>query len=601
MTSFTREQLHGYTHRIEALIGMDPQVAFGLLRTCVASAPIFLAQTTPPLLTHELFEEFDNKMVECAWRLLTLPGHEELVCDDTRRERARQRLGLPIRQRGVGIAPVSLRHALAYFSSVAACVATDEKLAGLIQGLERFAADTHTRVLQVLGPTSHLTQAVEPIICRTDPQVLLRPQYFMELLANRDDARLQRALTHAAQAVRAQTLLHELSTRSGMEAEHDLIAACSADRSARIFAAPLSDRYNRLTPFEFVCWTRRFLQLPPLSRLGNAATREGFSYELEECTGHHSQGDDALIDLHGSHDNSRCGPASHGMHTGHTLFKRVIRRFAGMVPGVQCDVEPKTSDVLLGQFSDAQCRQLFLKRPSKELAMEIQGVVNELDAINRLVAGDDRDARVRAVTARMSALNIANSKQEKKAVRLDLRLRYLSDELLVDVTFIHSLAKSHRAAELKRTRERLLSDVKAVKGKPAAAIDKARAAKFQSYNHLLCVIKKQVADKRRHKEPVFTPAVVTTFGELGPGCTMVQEWLAMRLKEHLTMMGERPDGLTTPYLVGKFRADFRLALVMCAVKRAAAMQLGSGLPSGCVRGDWGLLTTGSAVHVAMAS
>ena len=67
------------------------------------------------------------------------------------------------------------------------------------------------------------------------------------------------------------------------------------------------------------------------------------------------------------------------------------------------------------------------------------------------------------------------------------------------------------------------------------------------------------------------------------------------------MMGERPDGLTTPYLVGKFRADFRLALVMCAVKRAAAMQLGSGLPSGCVRGDWGLLTTGSAVHVAMAS
>ena len=115
------------------------------------------------------------------------------------------------------------------------------------------------------------------------------------------------------------------------------------------------------------------------------------------------------------------------------------------------------------------------------------------------------------------------------------------------------------------------------------------------------VIKKQVVDKRHHKEPVFTPATVTTFGELGPGCTMVQEWLAMRLKEHLTMMGERPDGLTTPYLVGKFRADFRLALVMCAVKRAAAMQLGSGLPSGCVRGDWGLLTTGSAVHVAMAS
>ena len=264
VTSFTREQLHGYAQRIEALCGMDPQVAFCLLRMCVASAPIFLAQTTPPLLTHNLFEEFDNRMIECAWRLLTLPGHEELLCDDSRRERARQRLGLPIRHRGVGIAPMAFRHAIAYFSSVAVCMASDKTLAGLIQGLERFAEDTHQRVLDVLGPASRLTQAVEPIICRTDPQVLLRPQYFMELLEDRDDKRLQRPLTHAAHAVQAQTLHLELSARHGLEAEHDLVAACSADHSARIFTAPLSDRYNRLTPFEFVCWTRRFLQLPPL-------------------------------------------------------------------------------------------------------------------------------------------------------------------------------------------------------------------------------------------------------------------------------------------------------------------------------------------------
>ena len=334
--------------------------------------PIFLAQTTPPLLTHALFEEFDRRMVECAWRLLTLPGHEELVCDDSRRERARQRLGLPIRHRGVGIASITLRHALAYFSSVAVCVATDKTLAGVIQGLERFAADTHQRVLTVLGPASRLTQAVEPIICRTDPQVLLRPQYFVELLMDRDDARLQRPLTHVAHAVRAQALHLELSTRSGTEADHDLVAACSADRSARIFAAPLSDRYNRLTPFEFVCWTRRFLQLPPLSRLGNAAPRDGYSYHMEHCLGNHSKDKDAWIDLYGSHDNGNCGPTSQGRHKGHTLLKYVIHRFAGMVPDVQCDVEPKTSDVLLGQFSDAQCRRLFPKQPSKMRAKEIR-------------------------------------------------------------------------------------------------------------------------------------------------------------------------------------------------------------------------------------
>ena len=36
---------------------------------------------------------------------------------------------------------------------------------------------------------------------------------------------------------------------------------------------------------------------------------------------------------------------------------------------------------------------------------------------------------------------------------------------------------------------------------------------------------------------------MTTFGELGEGCVMVQEWLAMRYKAHLTNQPERPDGV----------------------------------------------------------
>ena len=36
---------------------------------------------------------------------------------------------------------------------------------------------------------------------------------------------------------------------------------------------------------------------------------------------------------------------------------------------------------------------------------------------------------------------------------------------------------------------------------------------------------------------------------------------------------ERPDGVKVATLVGNFRADFRLALIMTKVRRAAAMQL----------------------------
>ena len=71
---------------------------------------------------------------------------------------------------------------------------------------------------------------------------------------------------------------------------------------------------------------------------------------------------------------------------------------------------------------------------------------------------------------------------------------------------------------------------------------------------------------------------------------MVQEWLAGRLKRHLESVGERADGASASLLVGKFRADFRLSIMMTVVRRAAAMQVGTGLPSCSVRGGATLLS-----------
>ena len=145
------------------------------------------------------------------------------------------------------------------------------------------------------------------------------------------------------------------------------------------------------------------------------------------------------------------------------------------------------------------------------------------------------------------------------------------------------MAKSQIKAEAKRTWERLTSTIVEVQDKPAAAIEKARQKKTDSYLPLMYVIKKQVLNKRRHKAPVFTPAALISFGELGQGCALIQEWLAMRLKAHHIACGERPDGRSPESLTGAFRRDFRLALIMTTVRRLGAMQRGSGLPSACVR------------------
>ena len=112
------------------------------------------------------------------------------------------------------------------------------------------------------------------------------------------------------------------------------------------------------------------------------------------------------------------------------------------------------------------------------------------------------------------------------------------------------MTKTNRPSETKRTWERLLSGVKSVRELPAAAIETARAKKYQTYNPLLYVIRKQVLDGRRQKEPVFTPAVLTTAGERGPGNTVIQEWLAMRYKASLEAM-ETVMGAKARWLPGE--------------------------------------------------
>ena len=125
--------------------------------------------------------------------------------------------------------------------------------------------------------------------------------------------------------------------------------------------------------------------------------------------------------------------------------------------------------------------------------------------------------------------------------------------------------------------------------------------RFQTYNPLLYVIKKQVLDGWRQKEPVFTPAVLTTWGERGPGNTVIQEWLAMRykaLEATETAMGPRPDGYQVSGMVGKFRAEFRMALRMVALRRLGRMQRAAGLPPDCTRKLWSCCRAGKGSRMA---
>jgi hypothetical protein len=586
---YTRECLTHFEKRLFALPGIDPQVGFGLLRSCVASAPTFLTQVTPPLLTADLFEEFDEKMVDCAMQLIRLPGQDPPECSKERIQRATLRLQLPLRHKGAGVTSVARRHAATFYASVISSAATCDELYWNIDGLSDYAADTHARILAKLGPASQKTASVEDIVCRRDSLAMLNVPYFADMFVE-EDPKLNRQLSGTIHAVAAHSLEQDLLGRATDTCgESDLVAASTKGDLELVLTAKLSNKYNRLSGEDFVTWLRMFLQLPPLQKFGNAEPREGYDYEMEECLGDHAEGEHALLDMYGSHDNSNCAPTSQGKHSGHNWLKWTIYRFARRVEGVDAKVEPKTHEILLNQFSESRCRKLFPKRPSKQRSEAVRSIIDDLDRAKRLTVVSERTEALREVSRRMDELNIRNATEEKKAVRLDLHLRKGLDELLIDTTCTHPMTKAGRQPEIKRTWERILSDVKEVKDKPAAAVDAARAKKFQTYNPLLYVIKKQVLDGRRQREPKFTPAVLTTFGERGPGVVLIQEWLAMRYKATLerreATLGPRPDGFRTAGMVGKFRAEFRMALRMVAVRRMGALQRASGLPKECTRKD----------------
>ena len=99
-----------------------------------------------------------------------------------------------------------MRHPVAYFSSVASCVAVDTELAKHVDGLTRFARDTHGRVVALLGPPSPLTRPVHDIVCQDNADILLEPSHFVDLLFENPQLRIQKLLSHAAQAVAANAL-----------------------------------------------------------------------------------------------------------------------------------------------------------------------------------------------------------------------------------------------------------------------------------------------------------------------------------------------------------------------------------------------------------
>ena len=163
--------------------------------------------------------------------------------------------------------------------------------------------------------------------------------------------------TNQYRALASPTLISD----DGCLTPSDAIQAHSHSFAGRIFASSL--KYTlpfAFGPSSYIAWCLFFLGLPPTSTLFNHEVQAGFDYPVQRCLSKHGLHTVPFLDAAGDHASSQCPSTYNSRSKKHTYLSRVVVQ-AAMEAGLNVRVEPATYDLLLGEFSRADCRRIFPK------------------------------------------------------------------------------------------------------------------------------------------------------------------------------------------------------------------------------------------------
>ena len=585
-SNYIAEQVREIKKKIDALEGIDPQTGFTLLRRCIVPTLTYFAQVTPPQITMPHLIKYDEHITQRAMQILNPKGNrKEQQCSKSRMQRAIKKLQLPIKHQGAGITKAARIGPIAFYASVAASQTTDPDLAMHKDGLKRFCENTHQMVANRIGKQSSESLSIEALFPRNLPTAMIDSTFYVELYRNQPTLKLQKMLSICAHSVAARELKLQLSQVSRDVSESDIIIEHSKSSSARILRAPLSQPTNRMTEMEFITWMRYFLRIPPLNRIGNAKFEDELGYVAESCTHHHQKGIHKILDAHANHANSGCPSATAGRSLRHTLIEWTIYN-AAKEADLVVHMEPKTRNLLCGQFSTEQCQSLFPKTANKKVKEEIENIKKEIEATNALEYGHER--RIREAKLQ-SQCRMLQKQHLTKGLRIDVQATdpISSDEYWIDVTCIHPTCKSRIKKESAHIKNKIMEEEKRrkkgennptsnISGK--AVLDQTNN-KHNTYEPLISMARKQKNDGIRDKEPKFLAVVITTNGEFGPETIQTIELLTRAYSNKIAKEGPQDDGSTVQDLTAEFRNGLKDALQVAVARGLARMIYSAGWPT----------------------
>jgi hypothetical protein len=589
MQSFVNEKINEAQKKIASIkvLGLKcPRAAHRLLTCCASKFMSYLSSTVPPHIMVPALHTFDALVTTAFFDILS---PTPLVCSEDRMIRAKLKLSLPT-PAGCGLIKTSTRCSFAWWTSVSLSL-QDPFLFSLRSGLERFAAPAWDSMVEALGGNSSKLWLQVKHLLPSTPKGLTDGSLYSPLVTNK--SRLS-AVVHKVLSTNDIDRLRALASPSlisddGRLTVSDAIQANSHSFAGRIFASSL--KYTlpfAFSPSSYIAWCLFFLGLPPTSTLYNHETQVGFDYPVQRCLSRHGVHTVPFLDACGDHASSKCPSTFNARSKKHTYLSRVVVQ-AAMEAGLNVRVEPATYDLLLGEFSRADCRRIFPKAASKLYQDKFQAVLNALEVVSSPACTISAEEKAAYVQTRIDALPLLKS-TELQGLRIDAAIENptTGETKWIDVSVMHTSAASYAQAELKSIGEKITaSNVAAtfqlpdyLRAKPSPSLQKREVEKTFKYSRLIAVAKKQTKEKKRLQCPTFNPFIVSDFGDLSPAAIELQEWLVSAYAKKCEREGVRPDGCDRVSMIRSFRQKFKLNVQLAVASGLGGMLLTAGQPFG---------------------
>jgi hypothetical protein len=197
--AFVHTEVRAVFTKLKRIHGIHPQVGMLLLRRCGPIALNFLAQVTPSHFTLADFAKFDDDLATFVYNsILALPNQPPpLGCSENRFARFKERVRLPLRHRGCGMASLALTAPAAFFSSVMSAAAEHPSLRVHLDGLKRFSAGVMTQIKTRFGPvvSEDAQTFLDSIFPEDASSGLVDPAFYVDLFTKKSDLKLQRVLS----------------------------------------------------------------------------------------------------------------------------------------------------------------------------------------------------------------------------------------------------------------------------------------------------------------------------------------------------------------------------------------------------------------------